>query len=80
MRQTFHIIENSGACCRETRHRLEECVREIGYVAAYEEWQGAEETEQSPCQCDNKKGIASAHSVGCVLAEIAESETEHLCD
>lgn len=80
MRQTFHIIENRGACGRETRHGLKEGVGEIRDVTAYEERQGAEETEQSPCECDDKEGVASAHGIGCLSAEIAEGETEHLCD
>ena len=80
MRQTFHIVENGGTCGGEARHRLEEGIGEIGYVAAYEERQGAEETEQSPCQCDDKEGVASAHGVGCLSAEVSEGKTEHLGD
>ena len=80
MWQTFYIIEDGGACGGEARHGLKEGVSEIRDVAAYEEGECSEEAEQAPCQGDDKERVASAHAVGCVLAEIAEAETEHLCD
>ena len=80
MWQTFYIIEDGGTCGGEARHGLKEGVGEIGDIASDEERQGAEETEQSPCQCDDKERVASAHGVGGLSTEVSEGETEHLGD